>query len=263
MTAGKGAVQGGASVMEQYLAAFMDLGELLLENGAEVGRVEDTIQRLCAAFGFRRADVFSITSSIVVTAVCQDGGILTQTRRVRQGDMDLDRVAMANDLSRRLCASGPAGFAPEEISADVRAIRIRPRIPWPLELAMYLMISAAFSAFFGGSWGDIASAALCGAVLYAGRSLSGNGVMTPLIRKFFLSAVTGTAAVVLVRSGLGTDAGRVVIGNIMLVIPGVQLTASMRDMISGDVITGFLNMGDAALGAIAVAAGFALPLSLL
>ena len=52
---------------EQYLYYAMTIGEQLLCCGAEVGRVEDTIRRICLAYGAPRADVFSITSSIVTT----------------------------------------------------------------------------------------------------------------------------------------------------------------------------------------------------
>ena len=47
------------------------------------------------------------------------------------------------------------------------------------------------------------------------------------------------------------------IGNIMLVIPGIQLTNSLRDMINGDMISGLLNMSEALLKAVSVAMGFA------
>ena len=49
---------------EQYLFYAMTIGEMLLTSGAEVGRVEDTIRRICMAYGAKRVDVFSITSSI-------------------------------------------------------------------------------------------------------------------------------------------------------------------------------------------------------
>ena len=53
---------------EQILCAILDAGELLLTSGAEVARVEDTIRRMAAAYGFARADVLTITASMVVTA---------------------------------------------------------------------------------------------------------------------------------------------------------------------------------------------------
>ena len=45
------------------------------------------------------------------------------------------------------------------------------------------------------------------------------------------------------------------IGNIMLVIPGIQFTTALRDMINGDTISGLLNMSEAVLKAISVAMG--------
>lgn len=67
---------------EEYLYCAMSIGEQLLVSGAEVGRVEDTIRRICLAYGAERADVFSITSSIVTTIYGTDFGVCTQTRRV-------------------------------------------------------------------------------------------------------------------------------------------------------------------------------------
>ena len=85
---------------EQYLYYAMTIGEQLLCCGAEVGRVEDTIRRICLAYGATRADVFSITSSIVPTIYGEDSGICTQTRRVPGMSNDLGRL---DDLTIGLC----------------------------------------------------------------------------------------------------------------------------------------------------------------
>ena len=48
----------------QLLSAALDLGEQMLICGGEVNRVEDTICRLCKAYGAKKVDVFSITTCI-------------------------------------------------------------------------------------------------------------------------------------------------------------------------------------------------------
>lgn len=58
------------------LACILDMGELLLTSGAEVMRVEDTLTRLCMVYGFAQADVFTITSSIVLTVRTRRGAHL-------------------------------------------------------------------------------------------------------------------------------------------------------------------------------------------
>ena len=81
----------------------LDIGEHMLMCGGEVDRVEDTIGRLCTAYGATRADVFSITSVTFVTATWEDGAIITQCRRVASGSRDFNKLAALNDMSRRIC----------------------------------------------------------------------------------------------------------------------------------------------------------------
>ena len=237
-----------------YLSSIMDLGELLLKHGAEVSRVEDTIVRLCLSYGFVRADVFTITSSIVATAMLQDGGTITQTRRIRDRVTDLRRVEKANALSRKACETP---FSPMQLRAEIRKIQDSKKIPEPVNLAMYMMISASLSVFFGGTWQDGAAAALSGTVLFATLYGSAALKMNSILQTMVCSAITALAVSVLVRLGIGEHPDKIMIGNIMLVIPGIQLTTSLRDMISGDIISGLLNMSEALLKAVSVALGFA------
>lgn len=241
--------------MKYFMTAIMDAGELLAAHGAEVSRVEDTITRLCMAYGFARADVFTITSSIIVTAMSADGRVVTQTRRIRTRDTDLGRVARVNELSRRICA-GPISL--EEFKRELDVIRKGKKTSVRLELGMHMMIAAALSVFFGGTGMDGMAAALSGAVLYG--MLHGSSILklNTIIQNMLCSAVTAMAVLLLVRMGIGTQPDKIMIGDIMLVIPGLQLTNSLRDMINGDMISGLLNMSEAVLKAAAVAMGFAL-----
>ncbi len=65
----------------QYLTIAMDVGEKLLQYGAETNRTEDSIRRICIAYGATRVDVFSITVNIETTMhIGYD--TYTQTRRI-------------------------------------------------------------------------------------------------------------------------------------------------------------------------------------
>lgn len=244
---------------KHIMTAIMDAGELLATHGAEVSRVEDTINRLCIAYGFVRADVFTITSSIIVTAMLSDGRTITQTRRIRGRDTDLEKVADVNDLSRRIC-SKPVNL--NEFKNELDKIRQGRRVTVRMELGMHMMISAALSIFFGGTVMDGLAAAVSGAVLYG--MLHGSAILrlNSVIQNMFCSGVTAAAVLLLVRSGIGMQPDKIMIGNIMLVIPGIQLTNSLRDMINGDMISGLLNMSEALLKAVSVAMGFVVVLIL-
>ena len=75
--------------------------------------------------------------------------------------------------------------------------------------------------------------------------------------------VVSLCTIQLVRWGIGQDANKILIGNIMLLIPGIALTNSLRDLIGGDIITGLLRFLDAILVAAAIAAGYILAASVL
>ena len=74
-----------------------------------------------------------------------------------------------------------------------------------------------------------------------------------------LAAVPGLPTLTLLAARLVPElrTDKVVIGNIMLLIPGIALTTSLRDMINGDTISGLLGLSEAVLKALAIAIGFA------
>ena len=61
-----------------------------------------------------------------------------------------------------------------------------------------------------------------------------------------------------VRVGLGESVDMISIGNIMLLIPGIPLTNSLRDMFTGNTISGMMRFLEAIIMALVIAFGFAL-----
>ena len=245
---------------EQLLTCAMDIGEQMLISGAEVGRVETAIRFICSAYGCSRTDVFTITSSIVVSIADTDGSHTSQTRRITGTQTDLTRLHRLNDLSRQICATTPEY---EEVQERIRAICEKKRFPLWGEALGSALIAFSFAVFFGGSYVDGAVAAFFGFGLRYLTWLLQKGAMNQIfvnaVSSFFLSLL----AIMLVRRGIGHDANKIIIGNIMLLIPGIALTNSLRDMISGDIMTGMLRFFDAVLVAAAIAAGYILAAQLL
>ena len=236
------------------LSAILDIGEMLLRSGAEVMRVEDTISRLCSAYGFLRADVFTITSSIILTVHLPDGNVMTQTRRVRDRSTDLGMVAQLNNLSRKACEEKLSLL---ELQEETKKISERKPLPLSVSLICYAVISAAFSVFFGGNGRDSLTAAISGIVLCLSIGLLNKVRINIVIENMLCSAITAFAVSLLVKAGIGMHPDKIIIGNIMLLIPGIQLTTSLRDIFNGDMIAGLLGLSEAVLKALAIALGFA------
>ena len=239
----------------QYLYHALTIGEMMLCCGAEVGRVEDSIRRICLAYGAGEVNVFTITSSIVVTICSPAIGSVTQTRRISGFQFDLHRLERLNDLSRHIAEKLPPM---DQVSAALEEIRRTPRHSFLGQVFIYALISASFSLFFGGSAADAAAAAVIGVLLkcmdWAVRWLELNKFLAMLI----CSGFGGLMAFLFVRLGLGDNVDKINIGNIMVLIPGIALTNSLRDFFNGDTISGLLRFLEAVLLSMIIAGGFVL-----
>ena len=77
---------------------------------------------------------------------------------------------------------------------------------------------------------------------------------------FFSSVMTGVGIclVNLVIPGLQID--KIIIGDIMLLVPGIAITTAVRDTLIGETIAGITRLADCLVWALALAAGFMLVL---
>ena len=242
-----------------HLTLALDIGERLLVCGAEVSRVEDTITRICRAYGAVRVDVFTITSSIVATAWAGPDTPLTQTRRIGAQCFDLTALSELNDLSRRICAQKPAPAGAAQALTRIDAL---PHYRFWQMLAIYALISAAFSVFFGGSSAEALCSAVIGILLKLMQDALRRLEVNPLISLLVCSIAGGLCAYTAVAAHLAASAAAISIGNVMLLIPGIALTNAIRDMFSGDTISGLLRFAEALISSVAIAWGFAVPAAL-
>ena len=240
---------------EQLLTCALDIGEQMLISGAEIGRVEDSVRHICTAYGCVRTDVFTITSSIVVSIEDKERKFYTQSRRITATSTDLTRLDKLNALSRRICAVKP-GY--DRVQEELKEICSGKTYPLWMEALASALIAGSFAVFFGGSWVDALVAAPIGFCLRFVTWLLQRARLNQIFTNVVASFLMCFTAIALTRNGVGHDVNMIIIGNIMLLIPGIALTNSLRDMISGDIMSGMLRFFDAILVAAAIAAGYIL-----
>ena len=237
------------------LSCALDIGEHMLISGAEIYRVEDCIKRICLSYGMKRIDVFTITSSIVATLEDRDHRNITQTRRISSYNTDLSKLDRLNQLSRDICRDTPPL---EEVHKRVKTIINTKKYPLPLECATYGAIAAAFTVFFGGSINDAVVSLFIGVLLRLIVFVTGKSKVNQVFSSLISSFVMCFVAFICVNHIFGDSIDMIVIGNIMLLIPGVGLTNSLRDLISGDIMSGVLRLCEVVMIALSIAGGYIL-----
>lgn len=238
---------------QKVLYCAMCIGEQLLASGAEVGRVEDTISRICVAYGAKKADVFCITSTITTTMYGDGFFTCTQTRRVTASKNDMTKLDELNKLSRRICETTPP---PEQVKEELSRIKNGPRHSFWTCMFIYGVASGAFAVFFGGDYKDMLSAAMIGVVLKCFERMFTRLKMNNMIVALLCSSIGGLLANLTVKFGIGSHVDLISIGNIMLFIPGMAFVNSLRDLFMGDTATGGLRCLEALVLAMVIAIGF-------
>ena len=241
---------------EKYLYTAMAVGEAILEYGGEVSRVEDSIRRICLSFGLERADVFCITSTIITTVYWGGNESCTQTCRIRHTCNDFDRLAQVNDLSRTICRKQTE---PDTALEKLKEIDLQKNKPLPVQMLIYTLVPASFTVFFGGNAADMLISGLIGAILLCLSRRLKDVRFNALFTALLCSLAGGFLAGILSFGTEGSHAALVSIGNVMVFIPGVKFTNSIRDLLTGETITGLICLAESLLLSIIVALGFAAP----
>ncbi|MBQ9071047.1 MAG: threonine/serine exporter family protein [Clostridia bacterium] len=244
---------------EYLLCLALDVGEGMLKNGAEISRVEDTIERICRAYGAIHVEVFSIISFISAAIRLPDGSYSSQQRRVRSTSTNLNTLERLNSLSREICKE-----TPELDIFDEKIHEIKKTSHYPIWVKVIASAFAVggFAIFFGGELIDGIVAALIGITISVVENYSPkriNSMAKTVVSSFFASLIAGLS----VMLGLGTNADAVIIGTIMILVPGLAFGTALRDLLCGDLLAGSLKTLNACLGALMIAFGYMLAASLL
>lgn len=245
---------------DRILQGILDIGEEMIVAGAEVSRVENSIYRMCESYGADRINVFIITSNIQVTMEAPDHRILTHIRRVVRSDVNFDRLDYLNDLSRYICDKKPDDKGLHE---KLEAVMMRPKQPLLLRFAGGMLSAGGFAVFFGGTWKDGLASCIMGIIIIAFELFLASREKNQIVYHFTASVVGGICAHFLVGIGIGDHVDMLMIGGIMLLIPGIAMTNAVRDMLMGDIASGMLRLSNSLLVAAAIACGFALSIIVL
>lgn len=235
------------------LEGCCEVGYRLLNCGGEIYRVEDTVRRLLAAYGLH-GDVFAIPNCLIVSVTDDEGKIHTRMRRATVSGTDIEGIERYNALSRQLCAHPPED--PGEILAMAQRTAQECRHFSPaLQLMGYFIGAFFFSLFFSGGFAEAVVGGLSGflsglCVILLNRTRS-NFFITTMAGGFVL----GFVAYALLALGAPVNIQVVIVGAIMVLVPGLVFTNFMSNLLTGDIVAGLSTFTRAVLSAGAIALG--------
>ena len=226
-------------------------GCILLKNGAEIFRVQETMIRILCAYGVTDHNVYVISNGIFATEGEGTDHALSLVRHVPLGGVNLSRIDAVNAVSREICAG--KWSMDEAEAALTRVETLTPERPITHIFACALG-AASFCYLFGGALLDSVAAFPIGFLLqiYLFAAQKRHSAFMPYI---WGSVLVTLLSGLLAACFPALNASWVVIGGIVPMVPGVTFTTSIREFFNGDYLSGVIHCISAVLTAVCIALG--------
>lgn len=233
-------------------------GKILLENGAEIYRVEDTISRICIAYGVNSCDVFATPTGIMVS-IYHNNNSISLVKRITKRTVNLNKVHKINALSRKIKVNK---ITLDNFYSMITTIDNEKSYSLLLVTLFSALSAGSFSIIFGGQLYDFLSAFFIGILITLTSNLFKKLSINDFFKNFICSALVAMVALVIQYLKIPIKFDSTVIASIMLLVPGLAITNAVRDLIAGDILAGITKGCEAILVAISIASGIGAILSL-
>ncbi len=243
---------------KRILDLSSQIGCIMLENGAEIYRVEDTMKRIVSHFGIHDEHFFVLSNGIFVSQTDKEGKHLyAKVEHIPVRGAKLNRVIALNQLSRDICTSK---ISIDEAEQKIEEIKKLPPNKWYVEVLATCVGAASFALLLQGTITDAFGAGVAGILL---------GLFNVFFVSKYLSKVTGNILggmlVTLLCMGFHfltkspTNMNAMVAGSVIPLVPGVAFLNGIRDIANGDYLSGAVRLLDAILVFTCIAVGVGIP----
>ena len=242
--------------MDYYLLTDLaaTMGYHLAMSGAETFRVEDTIHRILRAYGVE-CEAFAIPNCVSVSLEAANGKPLMIMKRIGFHGNDLEALEKLNALSRRICAERPdVDEAMAWLEETMKACRSYSTGVFYLGS---VLVGLGFCLVFGGTLLDCLWAGAMGLIIGLITRFMDKQEANPFFSTLLAACCMALPAYIAAGLGLMNSPDAAIIGALMILVPGLPITNSMRDIIYGDTNSGIIRVVQVILTALAIALGTA------
>lgn len=242
---------------KEVLSLAVEIADVMLRNGGEIYRIEDTVIHILKAYDVESFDVYVLSNGIFASANEDKDDSCSMIRHVPLGEVNLAKVSYLNQLARDLCSHE---CSIEDAWERVKNAKNLPKYANKVQIFFCGLGSACYAFLFGGGILDFAFAFIIGMLEQIVLHYMAKQKVSRFLRNVFASVFVATCSILVLETGLPILQDKIVIGAIMPLVPGITFTTSIRDFHNGDYLSGTIHLIDALLTALCIAVGICLPL---
>ncbi|WP_420022132.1 threonine/serine exporter family protein [Candidatus Enterococcus huntleyi] len=218
---------------DKLLETCLLAGKIMMESNAEMYRVEDTMSRIALASGNYRL-VSYVTQTGLFVGIDQTSTI--RMEQITNRSINLEKVVKVNNLSREYVAGQ---LTLTELLQKLKELD-KERIFFPvwLQIVSAAIVSGAIMILFGGTFHDLPITLVIGGIGYTLFLCGLRFFRIRFLAEFLASLFIGFAGILCARMGFGVSQDMIIIGCVMPLVPGVQITNAIRDLLAGHYLSG-------------------------
>ena len=226
-------------------------GELLLKNGAEITRIEDTMGRIIQAYGYTDHRVFAMAHGIFATLDEMGPDHCSTLRNTSQEGINLRRIDAINQVSRQISRGE---YTTKQARKKLLECQRLTTPSWLMTVASGVG-AGAFCYIVGGTLLASVLAVPIGVLLqvflfFVGRYQLPKAITVPLG-----SAMATSLAVFIAFLVPSVSFAHLAIGAIIPLVPGVAFTVGIRDLFNGHYLSAGIHLLDAVFTGVCIALG--------
>lgn len=226
-----------ATHSQRLLKVSVHAGHLMLANGAETSRAEETVERLLKSEGFKNIEIFITINTIIAGFDDEEGNSRTIIKRVSSKGYNLAKIAKINDISRAYVNKEITLDDVEQRLNDVETEKGYSTLSKTLASAVACF---CFSYMLGQDIIAAANAFFIGCIVSLTVSALSSKNLSPYLVNIAAGCVISLTALIFVQLGFNRfDAvDMTIIGSILPYLPGIAMTNAIRDVLCGNYLSG-------------------------
>ncbi len=230
---------------------LMLAGAILLQSGAEVHRVEDTMIRIAHSQGIIDANVLAIPAAIFFSI---DHTNISRMKRIVTSSYDMQKVCDVNQVSRSLVSKD---MTLTEAYEALKAIKCQKPPYTKVQISLAAIVAAPFfTIMFGGTALDALCAAFATALAFPLSLLFERYVGIDFVTTFAGALVFSLTSYLLSKyTALPINPNLINAGAVMPFVPGITLTNGVRDLMTNHLNTGMTKIFQTVLIILSLGAG--------
>ncbi len=231
---------------------LLDVGTLLMSNGASTGRVRITVNRIAEALGY---DVeLLITSRSLMLTVTEDNG-LNYTSSVRRTPPHGVNFRLVSGISRMSWRIIEDELTVDQINHEINRLTALPHYPRLVVLSLVALAGSSFCRLFGGQGLELVVAFIATFFGLFIRQEALKKRFNPYLAVVFASFAASIISGLSVKLGIGDTPEHALFTSVLFLIPGVPLINSLTDLIDGNTLNGIVRGVNGFIIAFAIALG--------